>query len=182
MDHVIVLSYLHHRSHIIRSVLIVQYCILLRSHLYDRSYHYLISSSSCSAHSPISLDSSVLYSMEITPIRSVKLLCYLLFMIDHILSDRLSQFSFDFDVDRTYTINHVVILSCLRHRSYPVDLVITVQFHFRRRVDLYNRSCRHLVSFSSQTSHYPINLKVQYCVLWRSHLYNQSHRFLIYFS
>ena len=86
-------------------------------------------------------------------------LSWLLFVIDHILPNQLKQFSFDFDLDRTCTISHVIVLSSILCRSYPIRLIITIQFCFRHRVDLNDRSRYCSISSRSNTAHCWIGLK-----------------------
>ena len=148
INHAIVPFVLHHIPYLIRSIMIVQFHFLRRVDLYDWLGHYLVSYSSYIAHSPINLYSLVSYSTNITLVRLIMSLSYLLFMIGHIISNRLWWFSFDFLIDCTYTITHI-IMSSLRHRSYPVVLVMTIQFRFRRKANLYEWSCRCPVSSSS---------------------------------
>ena len=48
-------------------------------------------------------------------------------------------------------IDHIIVLSCFHLRSYPVRQVLTVEFWFRHRPNLYDRSCRCPIRFSSQS-------------------------------
>lgn len=105
---------------------------------------------------PTSLHSSVSYS--ITPVRTVTLLSCLLFVINHILFYWSWKFSFVFSVDCTCIFSHVIVLSSLFHRPYPIGSILKVQFRFQCRVDLYQRSHPCLVSSLSKTTHCPIGL------------------------
>ena len=62
-----------------------------------------------------------------------------------------SSISF-FGVDCTCIICQVVVISSFCQRLHPILQVLTVQYHFLRRLHLYNRSCCCLVWFSSQTT------------------------------
>lgn len=85
---VIVLYHFHHKLYPIGSTITVQFHFQSRAKLYGRSHQFPISSSSQTAHYPINLDSSVLYSAKIIPLQSdISLFC-LVFVIDDILFDR----------------------------------------------------------------------------------------------
>ena len=83
------------------------------------------------------------------------LLSFLVFVIDHILSDQSLLFSFDFGIDHTNKINHVVVLYGLHHRWYPIESITIVQFPFRCRANLYNRP-----------GHYPFSFFLWIAPLW----------------
>ena len=102
--------------------------------------------------------------MEITTLPYITSLSLLVFVIHHILSDQSWQFNLDFGINHTYTISHIVVLPSLHHRSYPIETIITVQFWFWRRVDLYNQPRHYTISSSSLIAHCLINLesKVSY--------------------
>ena len=138
--------------------MIIQFHIRRRVDLYDRSHHYPIPSSTQSTHYSISLDSSVSYYAEITPIRSVTSVSYLLFVIYHILSNWSCQFNFHFHRDHTCMMIPVVVLSSLHHRSFLVESVMKIQICFQLIVDLYDRSRRCPISSLSQIAHYAISL------------------------
>ena len=68
------------------------------------------------------------------------MLFYMLFVIDWILCDWSWQFIFNFVVECTYTISHVIILFGLFHRPYPVG------------ANLYDRSRHYPISSLSWTA------------------------------
>lgn len=85
---VVVLYHFHHKLYPIRSAITVQLHFQSRAKLYGRSHRFPVSSLSQTAHYPINLDSSVLYSAKIIPLQSdISLFC-LVFLIDNILFDR----------------------------------------------------------------------------------------------
>ena len=86
INHVIVLSCFRQISHLVRSVIVAQFCFRHRPHLYDQSRHCYLWFSSQLPHGLIGHDNSALL----------------------------------FDVDPTYTIDHVVVLSGFRHRLHLV--------------------------------------------------------------
>lgn len=55
-------------------------------------------------------------------------------------------------------ISHIVLVYVYRNRSYPIRLVMIIQFHFRCRADLNDLSHHCLVSTLLQTTHCPIYL------------------------
>lgn len=55
-------------------------------------------------------------------------------------------------------ISHVVVLSTLRHRLYLIKSLMISQFHFQRRVNLCDQSCRCRVSTLSQITHCSISI------------------------
>lgn len=112
ISHIVVLFGFRHNLYHVELDITVQFCFQHRANPYDQSHCCPISSSSQTTHCTIGLDSSLSYSAEITPIRSITLLSCLLFMMHLILSYPLLQFSSDFGVDRTYMINHVVDNTC----------------------------------------------------------------------
>lgn len=63
------------------------------------------------------------------------------FIIDHTWSDRFRQFSYDFDVDPTYIIDHNIIMLGFRHGLHLIRIVTTTQYCFWHRSYLYNKSC-----------------------------------------
>ena len=141
IDHIIILFRLHRRPHTIRSVFTVQYFIMRRPHLHDRSPCFPISSLSQTTHCPIGLNNLISYSIEITTIQLVTLFSYLLFMIDH-----------------NCTISHIIVLSILHRRLYPIEPVTTIQFCFQLIADLYDRSHHCPVLSLSQTTHCSIHV------------------------
>ena len=58
--------------------------------------------------------------------------------------------------DYTCMFNHIVVMSCFRHRFYLVRSGTTTQFHFQCRPYLYNQLCHCRIWFSSQTASGPI--------------------------
>lgn len=110
------------------------------------------------------------------------LLSYLIFMIYHILSDRSWPFNFDFAVDRTCMISHIVTLSSLRHKSYPIKSVMTVQFCFWSKAKLYNQSHQFLIYSTSYTAHYSIGLDNSVSYSMKITLYDWWHCCPIWFS
>lgn len=68
-------------------------------------------------------------------------LFYLVFITDHTHSDRSLQLNFIFSIDHIYTIYNIVVLFSFHPSRHLVQLVITVQYHFRHRPYLYDRSC-----------------------------------------
>lgn len=104
------------------------------------------------------VDNLISYSVEITHVWSV--MSYMVFMIGYILSNHSWQFDSDFDVNHTYMASHVVVLFGLSHSLYPVGSIITIQFRFRWKVNLYNCSRHCPVSSSSLTAHCPIGLEI----------------------
>ena len=131
--------------------MIVQFHFRCTTDLYDWSRHCPISSLSYTTHCPIGLDSQVLYSRDITLVRSVTSLSCLLFVINCILFDRSRQLSSNFGVDCTYMISQFIVLPGLRHKPQLDGLVITIQFHFWHRAKLYDRSRQYPILSSSQT-------------------------------
>ena len=115
------------------------------------------------------------------PIQSVMLFSCLVFITVCTQSDRPQQFSIVFGVEHTCTIDHVVVPSGFHHRPHPVRQVLTVQFQFRCRPDLYDRSRRCLIWFSSQTIRDPIIHDNSFRFQHRLHLYDKSHRCPIQF-
>lgn len=85
---VVVLYHFHHKLYPIGLVITVQFHFQSIAKLYGRSHQFPVSSLSQTAHYPINLDSSVLYSAKIIPLQSdISLFC-LVFVIDDILFDR----------------------------------------------------------------------------------------------
>ena len=146
ISHIIVLSGVHHRLYILGLVMTVQFHFWHWVDLNNQSRRCPISPSSLTGHYPIGLDSSILYFTEITLVRWVTLLFYLLFVVNRILFYRLWQFNSNFTLDRTCAITHVIVLSDLRHRLYPVRSIMTVQFCSQHRAGLIDRSHRCPVS------------------------------------
>ena len=110
------------------------------------------------------------------------LLSHLVFIIDHTQSNMSRQFSFDFDIDQTYIINHVVVLSGFCHRLDSFRLITITQFCFRSRPHLYDQSHSRHIWISLELALKLINHNSS--ILWkhRAHLYNRSCRFPIWFS
>ena len=142
--------------------------------------HNVVLSHLCYRLHPIDLNISVSYFMNITLVLSTMSLSCLIFMIDNILSDQSCQFSFDFGVHHTYTINHVVVLSGLHHRpsnwSWQLNLVFNIE-----------RICTigHIIVLS-YLHHKPhiirSILNIQYCIQRKSNLYDQSCHCPVCFS
>ena len=111
----------------------------------------------------------------------MSLSCHI-FVIDHTLSFGSWMFSSNFNIDRTYRINCIVLLYGLHHRPYPIRSIILVQFHFQCRFNLYDRSRR----WPSRLRHRPhtiyLVLIVPYRILWRSHMYDRSRHCSLCFS
>ena len=153
INHIVVLSSLHHRSSTIKIDMIFLFHFWRSAYLYDWSRRCLVSLSSLKTHCPISLESSILYYVKITLVWLVMSLSYLLFVMDTILFDQSWQFrsdfgvvaplrlvislsclvfvvdwyfSFIFNMERTCMIGHVVILSYLRHWLYSVWSILRV--------------------------------------------------------
>ena len=95
-----------------------------RPHMYDRSCCFLARISSHITLGPIDHDSSVSFLAYNTLVRSTILLFYLVFIINHTLSNRSWQFNFYFDVDQTYMIEHIIVFSDFRHKLYLIQLVM----------------------------------------------------------
>ena len=72
-------------------------------------------------------------------------------------SDQSWQFSLIFDIGRSYTISHVVVLYCFCHGSHLIWLIMITEFHFWRRLYLYDRSHYCPIRFSSSTAPGPID-------------------------
>ena len=111
IGHVVVLSHFRDRTHPVQSILTVQFWFQHRQHLYDRSCHCSVSSSSHTIHYPLGLDNLVSHSMDITLVWSIMSLFCLVFIIECVLSDQSWQLSFFFGVEWTCMIDHIVVLS-----------------------------------------------------------------------
>lgn len=138
ISHIIILSGLHDKPHPLRLTIKVQFHFWCKTDLCDGSCRCAVSSSFYTTYCPIDLDTQVSYFMEIKPVLSITSLSCLLFVIDHILSHWSWQFSFDFGVGHNYMISDVIALSSIHHRPYYIGSIMTVQFHFRCKVDMYN--------------------------------------------
>ena len=88
-----------------------------------------------------------------TPIWSITLLSCLVFIINGTQSDKSWQFSFDFDLDQTYTFGRVVVLSGFYQIPHLVRSITITQFRFRLRPHLYDRSSHYSIWFWSQIVH-----------------------------
>ena len=104
-SYVVVLLGIHHRLHLVWLVTTVQYCFTSRTHLYDQSCHCLVCFSSQTTHSQIGPNS-------------------LVFIIDRIRFYQLQQLNFNFNVNRIYTISHVVFLSGFRHNQHSIQSIM----------------------------------------------------------
>ena len=123
MSRIIVLSSFHHNWHQIRSVTTIQYHFQHRLHLYYQSCCCPVLFSSQMVLDSINLGNSIQFSTWTVPVRSVTSLPYLVFIANRTRSDMFKQFSFGFDVDQIYTINHVIVQFCFHHIS---DLVQSI--------------------------------------------------------
>ena len=121
IGHIIVLSSFHQIPHSIWLVTTVQYHFRHRLHLSYWSCCCPLWFSSDITPDSISHGGSLLVSTYTTFVWSVTSLSYLVFIIDHTQSDRYWQFSFDFGVDQTYTIGHVIILLVFVTDCTPSD-------------------------------------------------------------
>ena len=97
-------------------------------------------------------DSLVLFWAYTTPVWSVMSLLCLIFVTNNTLFDRSWQFSFDFGINHTYTIDHIIVLSSFCHRLHPFQSTTKAQFHFQLRSHLYNWS-RHCSIWFSHRLH-----------------------------
>lgn len=133
-------------------------------------------------HFLIGLHNSIMYSAKITLVRSIMSLSSLLFMINRIVSYWSWQYSSDFIIDCTCMVSHIIVLVGLHHKPCPIGSVIVVLFHF---IVERTYTIGHVVVLSSlhNSSHIVRSvLTIQYLILWRSHIYNQSRCCLICFS
>lgn len=87
----------------------------------------------------------------------IKSLSCLVFIIDWILSNQTWQFKFIFDVEWTYTIGNVIVLSCFYHIPHTIRSDLIVQYHIQWISHLYDRSHRCFVYFLWYITSYPIN-------------------------
>lgn len=164
-SHVIILFVLRHKPYPIDLVIRVQFHFKHKAGLYDWSCYYPVLSSSLNTHYYFGLNSSIFYFIEITPIQLFISLSWLLFMIKHILSDWSWQFSFDFCVDHTCIISHIIVLPSLHHKPHPIGSIIIVQFYFWCRMDL---TIDHVIVLSCLCHRrhiVPWALIVQYCFM-----------------
>ena len=96
INHVVIMSHFRHRPLTIRSLLIVQYRIIWRPHLYNQLYHYLSTAFHVRSH-PDWLIMKIQFWFKCKPlVRSVASLSCLVFVINHTLLDQSSQFNFFF--------------------------------------------------------------------------------------
>ena len=116
----VVLSDFHHILHPIRFVTKVQYHFQSGMHLYNWSRCCPIQFSSQTTLSLIGHDSLVSFSTQNTPTQSVMSLSCLVFVTYHTRFNRSQQFSFNFCVDQTFMINHIILLLSFIHRSCPI--------------------------------------------------------------
>ena len=172
IDHVVVLFGFHHKPNPVRSIMTTQFLFRCRPHLYDQSHSCPIWFSSQSTPDLICHKSRVSFSMQIALVQSGTLLSCLVFLTNCTQSNSSSQFSFDFNIDQIYTINHVIVLFGFFHTSNSVRLVITTQFPFQCRLHLYNHSHRFPIWFSSQSVIRLIT--IQYRFWHKPHLYGRS--------
>ena len=82
IDHVVILSTFHHRPHLIRQVLIVQFWFQCRPNLYNQSHHYPVLFLSQIVPDLISHDSPISFLTNNALIPSITQLSYLIFIID----------------------------------------------------------------------------------------------------
>ena len=108
----------------------------------DQSHCCPVLFSSQTTQGLIGFDSSVLVLAYTTPIQSIKSLSYLIFVINRTWSNQSWYLNIVFGIDHTYTIGHVVALSGFHDRPYPIQSIMTTQFHFRSRLHVEDRSHR----------------------------------------
>ena len=149
IGHIMILSYFHHRWHLIWLVMTTRFHFWHRPHLYDRLCRYLIWFSSRAALSQIGPDSSILILALPRPIWSVTSLFYLVFIADHTQFDLWQQLNFVFCIDHIYKINHIVVLFGFCHNQHPILSSMKVQYYFRCKPHLYDQSCQCSICFSS---------------------------------
>ena len=99
ISHVYVLSGFHHRLHPIQSNMVGSF----------------VQFSSQTTPGLIGHDSSELFSMYTILVCSITSLSFLVFIPNYTQFDRSRQLSFVFNVNQTYKIGHVIVLSCFRH-------------------------------------------------------------------
>ena len=87
--------------------------------MYDQSHHCHVWFLSQVAHNLINHDNSVSILAQTAPIRSI--FVSVIFVIDRIRSEQAREFSFHFDINRTFIINHVVVLCHFRYRFTQFD-------------------------------------------------------------
>lgn len=133
-----------------------------------------------SAPNPISHESSVSFSKQTALVQSVTSLSCLILAKDDTQSDKPRKFCFDFNIDDTYTIGHIIFLfgpvRTLSDRSRQLSFVFNTN---------YMCTISHVVVLSSfHHSRRPIRsiMKVQYHFQRRLHLSIQSHHCLVQFS
>lgn len=114
--------------------------------------------------------------------RLVMMFSCLVFLIDRIGFNLIGKLSFIFVIDRIYTIGHDVVMFGFHHRRHLVQSVITIQYHFCRRLYLSIRPCHCPIWFF----HKPYQVKqvpiFQFLFYLRSQLYNRSRRCLVSFT
>ena len=138
IGHVVVLFGFCHRPDSVRSFMIAQFHFQRRPYLYDQSRSYIIRFSSQLTLDLIVHETFVSFSDKTIIVQSVTILFYLVFVFDDTQFNRSRQFSFVFGIEYTYTISHVIVLSCFHHRPHSIKQIPLVQFRFRRRSNLYN--------------------------------------------
>ena len=112
--HIIVLSCFLHKQHPVRSITITQFSFCCRSRLFDLSCPVWFLSHIIP--SLIGRDNLISFLAYTTPIWLIMSLSYLVFIINYTLSDWSWKFSIIFDVDYTYTIDHVIVMSSFHNR------------------------------------------------------------------
>lgn len=111
ISHVMVLSSLHHRSQLVRLVMIVLFHFRCRGNLYDWSRHCPVSFLSQITHYLIDLDTSISYTMEITPLRLVTCCPVQFFLLT--ASCLISYDNLDLILAQIVPIRSMTFLSCL---------------------------------------------------------------------